>query len=118
MNIYFSYDKNNEEFENKVIDLKDYIKNNSDIYEMKILLKISQKTKCDMHIMLSNDIDEISKKFEKIKDSNKVIIITSNVETSHILKCIDFTSNLTYLGNKSEVILDRINKIYEENNKK
>lgn len=117
MNIYFIYDKNEPKFSGKVDEIEEYIKKNDNKYQIKILLKISQRVKCDLQIILSDNIDEISKKIEKIENKNKVLIITSNIDAIHILKCIELTENVTYLGNKCNIILDRINKIYEKNNK-
>lgn len=117
MNIYFVYDKNNIDFASKVDEIEEYIEKNNK-YQIKVLLKISQRVKCDLQIILSDDIDEISKKIEKIENKDKVLIMTSKLDTTYILKCIDLTENITYLGNTCDVILDRINKIYEENNKK
>ena len=116
MNIYFIYNKEENKFTQKVDEIEEYIEKKGNQYPIKILLKISQRVNCDLQIILSDDINEISKKIEKITDKNKVLIITSNIESIHILKCIELTPNVTYLGNKCEVILDRINKIYEQTN--
>lgn len=114
MNILFLYDKNNKKFFERVDILTDYIKKNSSIYEIKLLSRVTQKTNCDIYLVISDSIDEINKYFEKIKDKKKILLLTSNVEATHILNCINITKNITYLGNKCEIILDRISKLYEE----
>lgn len=114
MNIYFIYDKNEMKFEDKVIKLKEYIKENQNTYKIKVLSKITNKTRCDIYIVLSNELDKIYEYFEKLENKEKVLVITSNVTSSHILGCIEMTNNVTYLGNDCSVILKRINGIYEK----
>jgi len=118
MNIYYIYDKNEIKFENKINELKDYIEENKNTYKIKTLTKLTSKTNCDIYIILSDDLDETNKQFEKLEEKEKVLIITSNISTSHILGCIDITSNVTYLGNSPNVILKRINNIYEKTKNK
>lgn len=114
MNIYFIYDKNEVEFEDKVCELKEYIKENQNTYKVKVLSKLTNKANCDVYIVISNQIDEIYKYIEKYKIKENALIITSNLTASHILACIDITSNVTHLGNNCDVILKRINNIYEK----
>lgn len=115
MNIFFKYNKNETKFEEKIIELKEYIEKNGNIYNIKILSKSTSKSKCDLYIILSDKKDEIYKYLDKLEDKEKILIITSNITTSHILECVNITNNVTYLGNKSEVILNRIKSINDKN---
>lgn len=113
MNICFKYDKNEIKFEERINELKEYIENNESTYNIKILSKITNRSKCDIYIIISDKINEIYEYLDLIKDKSQILIITSNITASHILNCTNVTNNLTYLGNRNEVILNRINNIYE-----
>lgn len=115
MNIVFIYNKGEIKFENKIKDLKRFIEENSNTYKIKILSKITNRQNCDLYVILSDDINDIYKHFDKIKSKERVLIITSNITAPHVIACINITNNITYLENSCEVILNRINKIYEKN---
>lgn len=115
MNIFFEYNDNEKEFVNKINSIKSYIDENKDIYKMKVLSKVTSKSRCDLHIIVSNDLNEIYKYAKKIEDKSKVLIITSNIQAAHVLGCIDITLNITYLKNENENILKRISDICEKN---
>lgn len=115
LNIYFEYNKDEIEFENKVNSIKKYIEENVELYDIKILSRITSKSKYDVYVIISNDLNEIYKYCKKIKDKNKILVITSNIDSSHVLGCIDITFNLTYFKNDNEYILKRLNEIFNKN---
>ena len=114
MNVYFMYDKNNEYIIEKIHKLKDFIENRYNTYGIKLLSRITQKTKCDIYVVISDNLEEITKYFEKVENKKKIILLTSKLEDSHILNCINITKNISFLGNKCEVIVDRVISLYEE----
>lgn len=116
MNILLIYNKKDEKLKNRASQIKEYIESNKEQYNIKCVLR--QGLNVDLYIIISNNIDEIKKYSEKINDKEKIIILTSNINSGHILECIEITDNICYLKNKITSILDRINKIYEKKDKK
>lgn len=115
LNIYFEYNKDKKEFVDKVNSIKKYIEEYENLNKIKILSRITSKSKCDIHVIISNELTEIYKYCKNIKDKNKILVITSNIDAAHVLGCIEVTFNLTYLKKDDEYIVKRLNEIYSKN---
>lgn len=112
------YDEKNVFIKEKVDKLKEYTVTSEYIknYNFKYISRINSNSKFDICIILSDDINQIGKYIDKIKDLKKCIIITGNFKTNHVLACIDITDNLSYINSPPQVILEKIIKVYEEGN--
>ena len=111
MKINCLYNKDLEIFEKKVIEMKEIGKK----VEVDIFDNCSNRTKFDYYIIISDDEQEIVNLKNKVKNLDKLIIITSNLDTKHILFCINITKKISYIGTKSEQILSRVKKYVEKN---
>lgn len=113
MKVNFLYKDEHESLKRKVEDLKKFKKEQEN--EIEILENLTARSKCDLYVILSDQIEEIWYFGKRVKDKNKLLIITSNIDTSHILNCIEVTKHITYLNNTCRCILERLQKIYDEN---
>jgi hypothetical protein len=109
------YNKKITEFKEKVENLCDYV-NKIQFNEIEIFENLTARSKCDIYAIISDNIEEISNLLSKVKDKNKLLIITSNLDVAHILACIDVTKNVVYFNNTCNEILSRITKVFYENN--
>lgn len=71
----------------------------------------------DVYILVVNDIEEFLICSKKIKEANKVLILTKNSNTNFIMSCISYTKNLLYLYVNIDMILKKVITMYSENNK-
>lgn len=117
--IAFLYDRQIGRFHNRVNKIKKYINNISKKDEKTPHLKTitDTKIKYDLYVILSDDIKEIEKYINtiKIKDKNKIIIITKNKQIDHIIKCVNITRNMYYLYSSDKYLLNKFLKVYKNN---
>ena len=100
-NVENCYDNIEESFSNKI----------------KFLKSKNGKTKVDVYLIISDKTEFIEKEFNKIKEKNKVMIVTQNFTPKHVIACLILTENL-YSGKKEEkYILEKITNLYEKNRK-
>lgn len=115
--IAFLYDRQIYRFHNRVDKIKNYINSiSSKDKKVSHLQTITDtKIKYDLYVILSDDIYEIEKYINmiKIKDKNKIIIITKNKQIDHVIKCINITRNMYYLYSSDEYLVKKIKNIYE-----
>ncbi len=104
MNINFMYNSSNNCFFKLVCDIKNLSKFN-------LVTTITKDTKIDMYVILSDDIEEIEKYVCNInnrKKPYKLMIITSNTDTTFVLNCLEFTSYISYYKNDIEDLVKKI----------
>lgn len=100
-NVENCYDNIEESFNNKI----------------KFLKSKNGKTKVDVYLIISDKTEFIEMEFNKIKEKNKVMIVTQNFTPKHVIVCLILTENL-YSGKKEEkYILEKITNLYEKNRK-
>jgi hypothetical protein len=132
MNVVVLYDYKNKTTSDIVKNVINYCLENKEknIFKIKFLSKLTIRTKCSLYLIFSDDINEINKYMLDNKNSfkiktkegveigenksPKIIIFTNNLATNHILSCIDIANDVCYMKNKSNLILDRINKIIKK----
>ena len=59
----------------------------------------------DLYVILSNSIIEVIKYKKGIKIENNLVILTSNKDIDHVIKCINITTNMHYLNISNEKLL-------------
>ena len=100
-NVENCYDNIEESFNNKI----------------KFLKSKNGKTKVDVYLIISDKTEFIEMEFNKIKEKNKVMIVTQIFTPKHVIACLILTENL-YSGKKEEkYILEKIANLYEKNRK-
>lgn len=120
MNMAFMYNDNNKEIDDVVKKIINYCLENKEIIinenknkkikDIKIITKITSKSKYELFLIFSNDIDEINELLIMNKNLENVLIFTNNLKTEYILKCIEITSDICYLNNDLNIILNKIIK--------
>jgi DNA-binding NarL/FixJ family response regulator len=115
MNVLTLYDDTNVEMDEIVqILIKENDKriNNGNSNVNFFMNKIPRR-KINLYIIFSNDIKEINilKEDSDIKNMEKLLILTSNLNSEFILKCIDITPYIYYVKNKTDDVLEKIIKI-------
>ncbi len=116
MNILFIYELENEELQNITFKIEEKIKILIKNKTINILRKnkINQRVKADIYVILSDNYEEVDIYFEKIKDKNKSIVLTSNISSSNILNLIKNTKNVCYTKNDVDVLANKIYNVYLE----
>ncbi len=76
----------------------------------------SLKLDFDIYVLIIDNIDEVFYYKNKIKDFNKILILTENTNVNFIMSCIDYTKNLLYLNTSINTIINKIKNMYFENN--
>lgn len=117
MNICLMYnkaDKNAIKCANKI---KEYEGELKEKYALKFVERISNRSKIDMYIIIADEIEEIIQYDIKIEEKEKIVIITGNCETSHILSCIEITNTISHADSSAQRILERVILKYYENQK-
>lgn len=96
--------------------LKNY--NVSKDIDIEVIQNIDElKVECDIYILIVNNMDEFIVYSKRIKEANKVLILTKNSNVNFIMSCVNYTKNLLYLYVNIDTILKKIIAIYSENNK-
>lgn len=118
------YDRQNEYFHKRVLEIKEYIYSNYK-NNIKIFDEIQLNKKFDLYVILSDNIIEIKKHINSIRDKlnlknkeknkNKLVIITKNKQIDHIIKCVNITKNMYYLYSSNEYLINKFNTVYESN---
>jgi len=67
----------------------------------------------DVYILVVYNISELIKCQEKIKEANKVLVLTDNTNVKFIISCVNYTKNLCYLNVDITTILSKIHSIYQ-----
>lgn len=117
MNIALLYDKKDTDMEDKIQRMKEQTAHSKEIknYDFRYITRITSKSECDIFLILTDE-EAVLKTFEgKIKDKNRIVIVTGNLSTSYVLTCIDITKHLCYKNSTPEMILHKIIEVYEEN---
>lgn len=112
--IVFLYDRQVNDFHNRVLDIENYMKNTFK-NKMNISFELEKSGGFDLYIILSDDIETIEKYQKKINNKKKLIIITQNKNIDYIIKCINITKNMYYLYSSNEYLVNRFKKVYESN---
>ena len=117
MNILFIYKLDNENYNEIVNKIEENIKGliKDTIINLSRKEKVNVKSKTDIYVILSDDSEEVDIYFEKIKDKNKTIILTSNLSSSNILNLIKNTKNVCYMKNDVRILVKKIYNVYLEN---
>lgn len=78
--------------------------------------------KYDVYVLVLHSINELKNCQKKIKEKNKVIVLTDNTNAGFIISCVDYTKNLCYLKVEISTIFSKIHSVYQNtknsNNKK
>ncbi|MEG2348099.1 MAG: hypothetical protein RSB67_00435 [Clostridia bacterium] len=115
MNIQLIYNKNNKEIKERLEILKKYIKEECNEYCIKFFERQNEKNVIDIYLIISNDFEEIKQYEEKIKEKKKIAILTNNLDTIHILNCINISKTISYLESQPKNIVEKIIlKYYKE----
>lgn len=111
MNVLIIKDENDDEIKKYVDSVEDISK---EIYgdKIKFYLEKISKTKIDIYVIISNDIEFIEKNFDSIKSKNSILIVTNKFEPKHILSCLLLSENLFSMRKGGEYILDKIDYVY------
>jgi len=120
MNILFIYNLEKIEFKNVSLKIEESIKNimKDTIINIVRKDKVNYRLKSDIYVILSDNHEEISEYFEKIKDKNKSIVLTNNISSSNILNIIENTKNVCYMKNDIEILVRKIYNVYIESKEK
>ena len=110
MNVAVLYNEEDNEIKNIVNDFLEYYLNNTLRYSQKIkfISKITIRTKYEICLIFSDNIEEINEMINKNKIDSKIIIFTRNLNSEHILKCIQITNDICYMKNNLENIFEKI----------
>lgn len=112
MNVFAIYDTNEKDCVRVFENLVQYIKeNNKDI---KITQRYNSKANYDLFVILSNDINKIINTKEKYDIRKNYIIFTSKLNKDHILRCMEYTSYISFLNNPIRGVCKKIEDIYEK----
>lgn len=117
MNILFIYNLENKDYYKITCRIEEGI---NDLIKDTIINidrrdKINVKTKTDIYIILSDESQEVDMYFEKIKNKNKVIVLTNNLSSSNILNAVRNTKNVCYMNNDVRILITKIYNVYLEN---
>lgn len=120
MNILFIYNLEKIEFKNVSLKIEESIKNimKDTIINIVRKDKVNYRFKPDVYVILSDEHEEISEYFEKIKNKNKSIVLTNNISSSNILNIIENTKNVCYMKNDIEILVRKIYNVYIESKEK
>lgn len=66
----------------------------------------------DVFVIISNQILSFEKCINGIKNKTKSILLTENLESSYIKRCVELIPNVCYIKNSLEKIVKRIVKVY------
>ena len=106
------YNKRDIKYNDKILKLKETFKEFYKECKFKDLsLKLKEKyEKFDIYLIASDELYTIKNYVEKfnLKDKNKIIILTENIDVNHVLGCIDITSNLIYFKRSLKDIMEEI----------
>lgn len=71
------------------------------------------RRKINLYIIFSDSINEINilKEDSDIKNTENLLILTSNLNSEFILKCIEITPYIYYAKNKIDDVLEKIIKV-------
>lgn len=108
MNICLMYNKEAKEAVNFVNNLKNYDGKLKDKYSIKFLERVTSRTSVDIYLIISNEIEEIIQYDVKIKDKERIVIVTGNCDTTHILSCIEITNTVSHIDSAVERVLERV----------
>lgn len=111
MNVIIIKDENNDEIKNYIDNVEEISKN---IYgnKIKFYFEKASKTKIDIYVIISNNIEFIEENFSSIKSKDNILIVTNKFEPKHILSCLLLSENLFSMRKGEEYILDKINHVY------
>lgn len=112
MKIVFIYDNSNEMYKKLVNGITESLESSESKENVVISNKFSPRSKCDIYVVVSDNILEIKKYSEKILDKNRILILTENLASSHVINCIEITPNVCYMKNDINVISKKICAIF------
>jgi hypothetical protein len=117
MNILFVYNLENKDYHEITCKIEegfnDFIKDTVVNIDRKD--KINVKAKVDIYVILSDESQEVDMYFDKIKNKNKVIVLTNNLSSSNILNVVKNTKNVCYMKNDIRILMTKIYNVYLEN---
>lgn len=107
MNISFIYETKDTDF---IKSIEDEINNN---YEgkIKIIKKITSRTKIDIMVLVCDTKEEFDTYISSLKCTGKSVLITENSDSNYIMNCIEVVDNLIF---KKMEISEIVKKIIEE----
>lgn len=114
MKVIFLCDKYIEQYEVLIQKIKEGVslKENleSGIVDIKITSsnRVNSKQKYDIYVILSDDAYEIEVLCKNIEEKNSILVITQNLASSHILRCVEITPNICYAKNSIQLLLKKI----------
>ncbi len=109
MNVAFIYDLQDNKNILLIENIKEINEDAEGTERINIIEKYNQRNRIDVFVIISNEIQQITDYIKNIKNKiHKILIITENLDTEHILKCIEITPNISYMNNKIENILNKI----------
>ncbi len=103
--IVFLYDRHQECFNRRVNDIVRFLEDVSNIKKLEIYYERKKEKHYDLYVILSNSIIEVIKYKKGIKIENNLVILTSNKDIDHVIKCINITTNMHYLNISNEKLL-------------
>lgn len=119
MNVLVISEENNAISERVVNNVENCYNNLEESFNNKIKFLKSKtgKTKVDVYLIISDKTGFIEEEFNKVKEKNKIMIVTQNFTPKHVIACLILTENL-YSGKKEEkYILEKIVNLYDKNRK-
>jgi hypothetical protein len=97
---------------NKSFYLDETIKSNEKDMKLNVFDKSSIRIKSDIYLILSDNFEEIQEMTIDIKSKNSIVIITENLASSHVLKCIEITPNICYAKNDVTGLIRKVYSCY------
>lgn len=120
INLIFFYDKENRVFQKRIEELKEYIETKEELKQCRIYDQIRKNMKKDLYIMIADHISVIRHYIDenKIRNYQKIIIITENKDIYHIIECINITRNMYYLFSSNEYLTNKFLEADKKNKSK
>lgn len=107
MNISFIYESKDADF---IKSIEDEINNNYKD-KVKIIKKISSRSKIDIMVLVCDTKQEFQSCVSSLKCTGKSVLITENTDSNYIISCIEIVDDLIF---KKMEIPDIVKKIIEE----
>ena len=120
INLIFFYDKENRVFQKRVKELKEYIEAKEELKQCRIYDRIRKNIKKDLYIIIADHISVIRYYIDenRIRNHQKIVIITGNKDIYHIIECINITRNMYYLFSSNEYLMNKFLEADKKNKSK
>ena len=113
--IAFFYQESDQEIFNRVSELtKSFLLYHKNI---NIIRNGELDKRYDLYVIASNQTKQVleMRKKIKVKNKDKIIIITACKDIDHIIQCINITKNMYFLYSKNDFLISKIMNVYRNN---